>query len=39
MMMSPITYAAIYLICWWVVFFPVASFALGRIQRALFGRD
>ena len=30
--MSPLTYAAIYLICWWVVLFPVLS--LGSRSHA-----
>ena len=35
--MSPITYFAIYLICWWVVFFPVLS--LGARSHAEEGLD
>lgn len=36
-MMSPITYVAIYLICWWVALFPVLS--LGSRSHAEEGID
>jgi len=35
--MSPLTYVAIYLICWWVVLFPVLS--LGARSHAEEGID
>ena len=35
--MSPITYVAVYLICWWIVFFPVLS--LGARSHAEAGID
>lgn len=35
--MSPLTYIATYLICWWIVFFPVLS--LGARSHAEAGID
>lgn len=35
--MSPLTYIAVYLICWWIVFFPVLS--LGARSHAEAGID
>ena len=35
--MSPLTYIAIYFICWWIVFFPVLS--LGARSHAEAGID